>query len=88
MSWLRDLFWLSAANNFRITAVYIPGVDNKRADCISRMHNSSALLDLYSYLCVDSSPPTVSSELLVNHMSPTSAMFLVSRFGSGLQGAC
>ena len=88
MSWLRGLFWLSATYNFRITATYIPGVDNQCADRISRMHSSSALLELCSFLCVDYSPHMVSRELLVNHMSPTSAMFLVSRFGSGLQGAC
>ena len=88
MTWLRDLFWMSVIHNFRITAVYIPGVDNFRADRISRMHNGPALLELYSYLCQGQAPPTVSSKLLVDHMSPTSAIFLTSRFCSGLQGAC
>ena len=88
MTWLRDLFWMSAIHNFRITAVYIPGVDNIRADRISRMHNGPALLELYSYLCQGQDPPTVSSKLLVDHMSPTSAIFLTSRFCAGLQGAC
>ena len=88
MTWLRDLFWMSAIHNFRITAVYIPGVDNVRADRISRMHKGPALLELYSYLCRDQAPLIVSSKLLVDHMSPTSAIFLTSRFCSGLQGAC
>ena len=88
MTWLRDLFWMSAIHNFRITAVYIPGVDNIRADRISHMHNGPALLELYSYLCQGQDPPTVSSKLLVDHMSPTSAIFLTSRFCAGLQGAC
>ena len=87
MTWLRDLFWLSAIHNFRITAVYIPGVVNLRADRLSRMHNGPALLELFSYLCQDQAPPTVASKLLVDHMSPISAHFLTSRFGSGLQGA-
>ena len=87
MTWLRDLFWLSAIYNFRITAVYISGVVNLRADCLPRMHNGPALLELYSYLCQDQALPTVASKLLVDHMSPISAHFLTSRFGSGLQGA-
>ena len=88
MSWLRHLFWLSAIHNYRITAVYIPGIQNVRADSISRMHDSSALLQLYSLLLKEHSPEALQSELLVNHMSRTSALFLASRFClSGLQGA-
>ena len=87
MSWLRHLFWLSAIHNFRLTAVYVPGIDNIRADHISRMHNGVALLQLYSELCRYTPSHHVSSELLVNHMPPTSAMFLCSRFCTGLQGA-
>ena len=87
MSWLRDLFWLSAIHNFRLTAVYVPGIDNIRADRISRMHNGVALIQLYSEFCKHIPSQVVSSELLVNHMSPTSAMFLCSRYCTGLQGA-
>lgn len=36
MSWLRDLFFLSAIHNFRITARYVPGKFNKLADALSR----------------------------------------------------
>ena len=87
MSWLRDLFWLSAIHNFRLTAVYVPGIDNIRADRISRMHYGVALIQLYSEFCKHIPSQVVSSELLVNHMSPTSAMFLCSRYCTGLQGA-
>ena len=87
MSWLRHLFWLSAIHNFRLTAVYVPGIDNIRADRISRMHNGVALLQLYSEFCRYTPSHHVSNELLVNHMSPNSALFLCSRFCTGLQGA-
>ena len=36
MSWLRELFWLSATHNFRISAIHVPGVFNTRADALSR----------------------------------------------------
>ena len=88
MAWLRHLFWLSAIHNFRITAVYVPGILNVLADSISRMHSSSALLQLYSLLRKEHPPESLHSEPLVNHMSPTSALFLASRFClPGLQGA-
>ena len=38
MKHLRFLFWLSACFNFRITAKYYPGVMNKTADRVSRLH--------------------------------------------------
>ena len=47
MAWLRHLFWLSAIHNFHLTPVYFPGIDNIRADRISRMHNGVALLQSY-----------------------------------------
>ena len=39
MQWLRSIFWLSATNNFRITARYIPSKANTVADAISRLHD-------------------------------------------------
>ena len=41
MQWLRSIFWLSATNNFRITARYIPSKANTVADAISRLHDSA-----------------------------------------------
>ena len=37
MKWLRRLFWLSAINNFHITARHIKGKDNVISDTLSRL---------------------------------------------------
>lgn len=37
MSWLRELFWLSACFNFHLTARYVPGKYNILSDAISRL---------------------------------------------------
>ncbi|XP_022808832.1 uncharacterized protein LOC111345815 [Stylophora pistillata] len=39
MQWLRELFWLSAKYNFRVTSRYIPTVAKTLADAISRLHD-------------------------------------------------
>ena len=39
ISWLREIFWLSAVNNFRLTSRYIPSKANVVADMLSRLHN-------------------------------------------------
>jgi hypothetical protein len=39
MSWLRELFWLSATHSFRVTARKIPGPVNKLADALSRFQD-------------------------------------------------
>ena len=39
MQWLRQLFWLSATCNFRVTSRYIPTVANTLADAISCIHD-------------------------------------------------
>ena len=43
MSWLRELFWLSAWHNFHITARHIPGVDNVHSDFLSRLHEPNKI---------------------------------------------
>lgn len=43
MSSLRRMFWLSAKYNFRIQAVFIPGVSNGLADAVSRLHEGEGL---------------------------------------------
>ena len=48
MSSLRRLFWLSAVFNFRLKAVYYPGIYNKMADAVSRRHEHNGLARLYS----------------------------------------
>ena len=47
MSSLRRLFWLSAVFNFRLKAVYYPGIYNKMADAVSRLHEHNGLARLY-----------------------------------------
>ena len=80
MEWLRDLFWLSAIYNFRITASYIPGVDNVFADF---------LLKFYVLLCAIYPLFVVLRSSLSDHMSYNSSVFLLSRFCSStvVQGA-
>ena len=41
MCWLREIFWLSALNNFRLTARYISTSENTVADALSRLHDPS-----------------------------------------------
>ena len=36
MQWLRELLMLSARGGFEVTAIHIPGIHNKLADCLSR----------------------------------------------------
>ena len=46
MKCLKYVFWLSAIYNFRLTASYIPGIQNALADTIPRLHEQ------YSVLCL------------------------------------
>lgn len=46
MDSLRRVFWLSALYNFRLKAVYYPGVYNTIADSISRLHEPNARASL------------------------------------------
>ena len=50
MRYLRELFWLSAVYNFRITATHLPGCMNYIADAISRMHEPYCLFKTLGYL--------------------------------------
>ena len=49
MRYLRELFWLSAVYNFRITAIYLPGCMNYIADAISRMHEPYCIFKTLGY---------------------------------------
>ena len=66
MACLRRIFWLSAVFNFRLRAVYYPGVRNVPADAASRLHEPRGAPRLLSLLasmphqnqqCVKSPPP-------------------------------
>ena len=49
MAWLREMFWISARNNFRLTACYVTSRTNVVADTLSRLHdpqNHCKFLDL------------------------------------------
>jgi hypothetical protein len=50
MGFIRELCWLSAIYNFKISVRYIPGVDNRLADTISRLHEKGQLMMLESLL--------------------------------------
>jgi len=50
MSYLRELFWIAATNNFSIQAVYIRGPSNILADSISRLHEPGQLWYLETLL--------------------------------------
>ena len=50
MASLRRIFWMSAKFNFRLKAVYYPGIYNVVADTISRIHENGALLKLNNVL--------------------------------------
>ncbi|CAG2193184.1 unnamed protein product [Mytilus edulis] len=39
MTFLRELFWLSASYNFHLVAIHLPGKDNDMADAVSRLHD-------------------------------------------------
>ena len=80
MAWLRHLFWLSAAHNFRITAIHIPGKNNIVADRISRLHDLSSFLHFCQPLSIYLTPDAALATPLTDHMSLTSALFLSFRF--------
>ena len=50
MGFLRELFWLSAIFNFRITVMHIPGISNPIADSISRLHDPLYLIKACKFL--------------------------------------
>jgi len=50
MSWLRDLFWMSAVYNFRISARFIPGKLNIAADSLSRIHVLSCFVNSLKFI--------------------------------------
>ena len=39
MAWSREIFWISAVNNLRVTSRYIKKAENTTAATLSRLHN-------------------------------------------------
>ena len=79
MTYLRDLFWLSATYNFRIRAVHIAGKLNTTADHVSRLHEASHFLSFINILQQFSSclPFSLSA---VDHMSWSCYYLLIGTF--------
>ena len=77
MAFLRILFWLSASYNFRITAKYLPGKDNRLADCASRLHEPQMMLQWGHLLSI--SKPLACLDVLT-FMSLRACMFLLNWF--------
>ncbi|CAG2187341.1 unnamed protein product [Mytilus edulis] len=81
MSFLRELFWLSATYNFHIIAKHVPGKENVLADHISRLHD---LTYCENFLRFYVQPPLFVRDL-VKHMSSNALRFLLFRL-TGIQG--
>ena len=79
MSYLRQLFWLSAVYNFRFTARYIPGKLNVIADSVWRPHKPLKCLAFYGHLCSLVPQQEVDGVHLSNHMSFNSRELLCCR---------
>ena len=88
MDELHNLFWLSAAYNFHISAIYIEGTRNTVADAISRLHDPRHLHNFYAVLR-DHLPRIAVDQLRLNdHMLVHSSSFVFSRcMGSPAGGA-
>ena len=46
MCFIRELFWLGCKYNFDLVCVYVPGVDNYVADCVSRLYEDGRLFQM------------------------------------------
>jgi hypothetical protein len=71
MQWLRELFWLSATNNFQLTSRFIKGKDNVLSDRLSRLDEANTIDQTLAMVnCCVSCPD------LVNHVSPQCLVYL------------
>ena len=81
MSFLRELFWLSATYNFQLVAKHVPGYLNTQSDRVSRLHD---LKHCESFLRFEVQQPLFVKDL-VEHMSVNTVRFVVFRL-TGIQG--
>lgn len=51
MTWLRELFWLSACYNFHLSCTHVKGQDNVASDCLSRLTGPAYLHLFLSNFC-------------------------------------
>ena len=77
MSWLRQLFWLSATHNFQLTAKFIKGKDNVTSDFLSRLHQFKPC-EWYKSICTQGLDPNIP-----HHISQQTLMFLLFQNPSG-----
>ena len=88
MTELRQLFWLSALFNFRITAQYIKGKHNTVADAISRLHESPYHIHILDSVLLRFFLPQLARILLLSqHMSLTRANCLIHRYAQPCTGS-
>ena len=76
---IRQLFWLSVIYNFKITAKYIPGVENVMSDRISRLTSVSAASDVISLL----TGVEMGTVFCAGHMTHQSYMYLQTNWRMG-----
>ena len=76
---IRELFWLSVRFQFKLSACFLPGLDNVLADRISRMDQFSAASEARLILANFTSTQVY----CVGHVSPISFIFLQDRWRRG-----
>ena len=64
MDSLRRIYWASAIGNFRLKAIYYPGISNTIADRVSRLHEPNGYENLVNMLCKSFSSPNYASPFL------------------------
>ena len=64
MDSLRRIYWASAIGNFRLKAIYYPGISNTIADRVSRLHEPNGYENLVNVLCKSFSSPNYASPFL------------------------
>ena len=76
---VHELFWLSVRYSFKLSARFLPGLDNVLADRISRMDQMVPAIEAHSIL----SNSTNELVFCSGHMTPISFIFLQDRWRAG-----
>jgi hypothetical protein len=75
---VKELFWLAVEFNFKLSAKFLPGIDNVMSDRLSRLDVKSAALEAH-YLLYGLCYPIVFCNM---HMSYESYLFLQASWGA------
>ncbi len=86
MQWLRLLFWLSAAYDFVLEVIHVPGRFHHLPDAASRLHQPGQILRLHALLNEQCFFFPCYHWHLPSHMSQASFSFLCHRFGPHRSG--